>query len=211
MLLQSRSKCNLFYGREACNVKPPNIDVAILLGARVLVDVTATGDINGVTAAKRSCSFVRQSAGRPPHLPAPGMAWNLLEEGSRLLRRGRSNAPLRSSYMQPKPQHRDRVWTPSLGPQEKPQCLLLSSGILLDVLMRTSAHRFLQTTPHTCDTSCAVRGTTLTITRDTHAPSVRTASKIKKHGCVRVTAKHPLAITSQASPQAAPAALQATG
>ncbi|RNC41305.1 hypothetical protein TcCL_NonESM09148 [Trypanosoma cruzi] len=69
-----------FYGREACNVELPNIDVAILLGGRVLVNVTATGDINGVTAAKRSCSSVRQSAGRPPHLPAPGMAWNLLGE-----------------------------------------------------------------------------------------------------------------------------------
>ncbi|KAF8279850.1 hypothetical protein TcBrA4_0100080 [Trypanosoma cruzi] len=68
-----------FYRREACNVKPPNNDVAILLGARVLVDVTATGDVNGVTAAKRSCSSVRQSAGRPPHLPAPGMAWDTLE------------------------------------------------------------------------------------------------------------------------------------
>ncbi|KAF5216713.1 hypothetical protein ECC02_010482 [Trypanosoma cruzi] len=211
MPLQSRSKCNLFYGREACNVKPPNIDVAILLGTRVLVEFTATGDINGVTAAKRSCSFVRQPAGRPLHLPAPGMAWNLLEEGSRLLRRARSNALLRSSYMQPEPQHRDKVRTPSLGPQEKPQCLLLSSGILLDVLMRRSTHRLLQTTPYNCDTSCAVRGTTLTTTGAAHAPSVRTASKRKKHGCVRVTAKHPLAITSQASPQAAPAALQATG
>ncbi|RNF01408.1 hypothetical protein TcG_11466 [Trypanosoma cruzi] len=73
MPLQSRSKCNLFYGREACNFKLPNSDAAILLGARVLVDVTATGDINGVTAAKRSCSFFRQSAGRPPQLPAPGI------------------------------------------------------------------------------------------------------------------------------------------
>ncbi|RNC52996.1 hypothetical protein TcCL_ESM09718 [Trypanosoma cruzi] len=119
MLLPSRSKCNLFYGREACNVKLPNIDVAILLGARVLVDVTATGDINGAIAAKRSCSFVRQPAGRPPHLPAPGMAWNLLEGWSRLLlRRARSNALLRSSYMQPEPQHRDKVWTPSPGPGE---------------------------------------------------------------------------------------------
>ncbi|KAF8290607.1 hypothetical protein TcBrA4_0121260 [Trypanosoma cruzi] len=45
------------------------MDVAILLGARVPVDVTATGDINGVAAAKRSCSSDRQSAGRPPHLP----------------------------------------------------------------------------------------------------------------------------------------------
>ncbi|RNC40859.1 hypothetical protein TcCL_NonESM09617 [Trypanosoma cruzi] len=67
-----------FYGREACNVKLPNIVEAILLGGRALVNVTATGDINGVTAAKRSCSSVRQSAGRPPHLPAPGMAWNLI-------------------------------------------------------------------------------------------------------------------------------------
>ncbi|RNC52845.1 hypothetical protein TcCL_ESM09871 [Trypanosoma cruzi] len=57
MLLQSRSKCNLFYGRQTCNVKPPNSDEAILLGARVLVDVTATGDINGVAAAKRSRRF----------------------------------------------------------------------------------------------------------------------------------------------------------
>ncbi|RNF02114.1 hypothetical protein TcG_11329 [Trypanosoma cruzi] len=117
MPLQSRSKCNIFYGREACNVKLPNSDAAILLGARVLVDVTATGDINGVTAAKRSCSFFRQSAGRPPQLPAPGMAWNPLEGWSRLgLRRARSNAPQRSSYMQPEPQHRDKVRTPSLGP-----------------------------------------------------------------------------------------------
>ncbi|KAF8299551.1 hypothetical protein TcYC6_0065120 [Trypanosoma cruzi] len=67
------AQCNLYYGREACNVKPPNSDEAILLGARVLVDVTATGDINEVTAAKQSCSFVRQSAGRPPHLPTPGI------------------------------------------------------------------------------------------------------------------------------------------
>ncbi|RNC38612.1 hypothetical protein TcCL_NonESM12122 [Trypanosoma cruzi] len=43
------------------------------------------------------------------------MAWNLLERWSRLgLRRARSNALLRSSYMQPKPQHRERVRTPSL-------------------------------------------------------------------------------------------------
>ncbi|RNC40226.1 hypothetical protein TcCL_NonESM10312 [Trypanosoma cruzi] len=99
-----------FYGREACNAKPPNSDAAILLGARVLVNVTATGDINGVTAAKRSCSFVRQPAGRPLQLPAPGMAWNLLEGWSRLgLRRARRNALLRSSYMQPEPQHRDKV------------------------------------------------------------------------------------------------------
>ncbi|KAF5218118.1 hypothetical protein ECC02_008986 [Trypanosoma cruzi] len=201
-----------FYKREACNVTLPNIDAAILLGARVLVDVTATGDINGVTAAKRSCSFVRQPAGRPLHLPTPGMAWNLLDGWSRLLlRRARSNAPQRSSYMQPEPQHRDKVWTPSPGPQEKPQCLLLSSGILLNVLMRTSVHRFLQTKPHICGTSCAVRGTTLTTTGVAHAPSVRTTSKIKRQGCVRVTAKHPLATTSHASPQAAPAALQATG
>ncbi|PWV19950.1 hypothetical protein C3747_8g373 [Trypanosoma cruzi] len=63
-----------------------------------------------MTAAKRSCSFVRQSAGRPPHLPTPGMAWNLLEGWSRLvLRRASSNAPQRSSYMQPEPQHRDKV------------------------------------------------------------------------------------------------------
>ncbi|KAF8300271.1 hypothetical protein TcYC6_0060640 [Trypanosoma cruzi] len=110
MLPQSRSKRNIFYGREACNVKLPNIDEAIHLGAMVLVDVTATGDINGVNAAKRSRSFVRQSAGRPPHLPAPSTAWNLLEGWSRLgLRRARSNALLHSRYAQPKPQHRDRV------------------------------------------------------------------------------------------------------
>ncbi|RNC34097.1 hypothetical protein TcCL_Unassigned03145 [Trypanosoma cruzi] len=105
-----------FYGREACNVKPPNIDAAILLGARVLLDVTATGDINGVTAAKRSCSIDRQPAGRPLHLPAPGMAWNLLEGWSRLgLRRARRNALLRSSYMQPEPQHRERGMDPIAG------------------------------------------------------------------------------------------------
>ncbi|KAF5217448.1 hypothetical protein ECC02_009705 [Trypanosoma cruzi] len=211
MPLQSRSKRNLFYKREACNVTLPNIDEAILLGARVLVDVTATGDINGVTAAKRSCSFVRQSAGRPLHLPTPGMARNLLEGWSRLrLRRARSNALLQSSCMQPKPQHRDKVRTPSPGPGEAavPPAF---TRVLVDVLMRTSAHRFLQTTPYTCDTSCAVRGTTLTTTGVVHAPSIRTKSEGKKQGCVSVTAKHPLAITSHASPQAAPAALQATG
>ncbi|RNE95471.1 hypothetical protein TcG_13385 [Trypanosoma cruzi] len=69
MLLQSHSRCNLFYGLEACNVELPNSDEAILLGVRVLVEFTATGDINGVTAAKRSCRFFQQSAGRPPHLP----------------------------------------------------------------------------------------------------------------------------------------------
>ncbi|RNC35853.1 hypothetical protein TcCL_Unassigned01228 [Trypanosoma cruzi] len=119
MPLQSRSRCNRFCGREACNVKLPNSDAATLLGARVRVDVTAACDINGVTAAKRSCSFFRQSAGGPSHLPAPGMAWNPLEGWSRLgLRRARSNALLRSSYMQPEPQHRDKVRTPSLGPGE---------------------------------------------------------------------------------------------
>ncbi|RNC52246.1 hypothetical protein TcCL_ESM10549 [Trypanosoma cruzi] len=107
--LPSHSKRNLFYGREACNVELPNSDAAIHLGARVLVDVTATGDINGVTAAKRPCSFVRQSAGRPLHLPTPGMAWNLLEGWSRLgLRRARSNAAQRSSYMQPEPGNASR-------------------------------------------------------------------------------------------------------
>ncbi|RNC41047.1 hypothetical protein TcCL_NonESM09419 [Trypanosoma cruzi] len=117
MPLQSRSKCNRFYGREACNVKPPNSDAATLLGGRVRLDVTAAWDINGVTAAKRSCSFARQSAGRPLHLPAPGMAWNPLDGWSRLgLRRARSNALLRSSYMQPEPQQRDKVRTPSPGP-----------------------------------------------------------------------------------------------
>ncbi|EAN84386.1 hypothetical protein TcCL_Unassigned00949 [Trypanosoma cruzi] len=73
MQLQSRSRCNLFYGREACNVKLPNSDAATLLGATVRVDVTAACDINGVSAAKRSRSFVRHSAGRPLHLPAPGI------------------------------------------------------------------------------------------------------------------------------------------
>ncbi|EAN90490.1 hypothetical protein Tc00.1047053506703.120 [Trypanosoma cruzi] len=76
--------------------------------------------------------------------------------------------------------------------QERPQCLLLSSGILLDVLMRTSVHRFLQTTPYTCGASCAVGGTTLTTTGVVHAPSVRTTFSMKRQGCVRVTAKHPL-------------------
>ncbi|RNC52771.1 hypothetical protein TcCL_ESM09960 [Trypanosoma cruzi] len=86
-----------FYGREACDVKLPNSDLSILLGTGILVDVTATGGINGMTAAKRSCSSVRQSAGRPLHLPAPGMARNPLEGWSRLgLRRARSNALLHS-------------------------------------------------------------------------------------------------------------------
>ncbi|RNC53021.1 hypothetical protein TcCL_ESM09683, partial [Trypanosoma cruzi] len=107
--LPSHSKRNIFSGREACNVTLPNSDVAIHLGARVLVDVTATGDINGMTAAKRSCSFVQQSAGRPLHLPAPGMARNLLEGWSRLLpRRARRNAAQRSSYMQPEPSNATR-------------------------------------------------------------------------------------------------------
>ncbi|EAO00065.1 hypothetical protein Tc00.1047053511183.610 [Trypanosoma cruzi] len=75
--------------------------------------------------------------------------------------------------------------------QEKPQCLLLSSGILVDVLMRTSAHRFLQTKPYTCGTSCAVRGTTLTTTGVVHAPSVRTASSMKKAGMRQGDSKAP--------------------
>ncbi|RNF04326.1 hypothetical protein TcG_10964 [Trypanosoma cruzi] len=83
--------------------------------------------------------------------------------------------------MQPEPQHRDKVRLHRWG-QEESQCLLLSSGILVDVLMRTSAHRFLQTTPYTCGTSCAVRGTTLTTTGVAHAPSVRAASSMKKTG-----------------------------
>ncbi|RNC52285.1 hypothetical protein TcCL_ESM10506 [Trypanosoma cruzi] len=211
MPLQPRSKCNLFYGREACNVTLPNSDVAILLGTRVLVEFTATGDINGVTAAKRSCSFVRQPAGRP--LQLPHRAWRGTSS--------RGGVVLVSVVLAATPCCGVPTCNQSLstatrcGPhrwgQEKPQCLLLSSGILLDVLMRRSTHRLLQMKPHTCDTSCAVRGTTLTTTGAAHAPSVRTTSKRKKHGCVRVTAKHPLAITSHASPQAAPAALQATG
>ncbi|RNC53480.1 hypothetical protein TcCL_ESM09184 [Trypanosoma cruzi] len=73
MLLPSRSKCNIFYGREACNVKLPNSDVAILLGARVLVDVTATGGINGVVAAKRSCSF--SDSPQAYRFTSPHRAW----------------------------------------------------------------------------------------------------------------------------------------
>ncbi|RNF14631.1 hypothetical protein TcG_07537 [Trypanosoma cruzi] len=110
MPLQSRSKCNLFYGREACNVKPPNMDVAILLGARVLANATATGDINGVAAAKRPCSFFRQSAGRPPHLPAPGIgvepSRGVESSWSPLCSRQR---PAAEFLYATKAQHRDKV------------------------------------------------------------------------------------------------------
>ncbi|RNF23052.1 RNaseH [Trypanosoma cruzi] len=82
------------------------------------------GDINGAIAAKRSCSFVRQSAGRPPHLPAPGMAWKTLEGWSRLgLRRARSNALLRSSYTQPKPSTATRC-----GPHRRGPWILATDG-----------------------------------------------------------------------------------
>ncbi|RNC47652.1 hypothetical protein TcCL_NonESM02417 [Trypanosoma cruzi] len=62
-----------FYGHEARNVTLPISDVAILLGARVLVDVTAMGDINGVTAAKRSRTF--SDSLQADRLTSPHRAW----------------------------------------------------------------------------------------------------------------------------------------
>ncbi|RNC53712.1 hypothetical protein TcCL_ESM08922 [Trypanosoma cruzi] len=75
-------------------------------------------------------------------------------------------------------QHRDKVQRHRRG-REMPQRLLLSSGILVDALMRASAHCFFQTTLHTRDVSCAVKETSLTTTGVAHAPSVRTTSSRK--------------------------------
>ncbi|EKF29276.1 hypothetical protein MOQ_006949 [Trypanosoma cruzi marinkellei] len=95
--------------------------------------------------------------------------------------------------------------------QEKPQCLLLSHGSAVDALMRTGTHRSLQTTPHTGNASGAPRGASPTTTGDAHTPSARTASS-RKQGYVRMRAKYThWQFTSQASPQTAPAALQAAG
>ncbi|RNC53027.1 hypothetical protein TcCL_ESM09674 [Trypanosoma cruzi] len=75
--------------------------------------------------------------------------------------------------------------------QKKPQCLMLSSQSVDDAWMRMVTHRFLQTTPHTRDASCALRHASLTIARDAHAPSVRNKSS-RNEGHVRLTARHPL-------------------
>ncbi|RNC55304.1 hypothetical protein TcCL_ESM07218 [Trypanosoma cruzi] len=182
MLLTSRSKCNIFHGRETCNVKPPNSDEAILLGARVLVDVTATGDINGVTAAKRSCSF--SDSLQADRRTSPHRAWRgtLSRGGVTLVSVVLAATPCCGVHIYNQSPTPRQGATPLLGAQEKPQCLLLSSGIFVDALLRTSAHCFFQTTLHTRDASCAVRGTTITTTGVAHAPSVRTTSSRKKAG-----------------------------
>ncbi|KAF5222400.1 hypothetical protein ECC02_004431 [Trypanosoma cruzi] len=77
--------------------------------------------------------------------------------------------------------------------QEKPQCLLLSHGSVVGALMRTGTHRSLQTTLHTCNASCAPRGTSPTTPGDAHTPPARTASS-RKQGYVRMRAGHPPAI-----------------
>ncbi|EKF29459.1 hypothetical protein MOQ_006757 [Trypanosoma cruzi marinkellei] len=73
--------------------------------------------------------------------------------------------------------------------QNKPQCIMLSSESVDDAWMRMGTHRFLQTTPHTRDASCALRHASLTITRDAHALSVREKSS-RNEGYVRLTAGH---------------------
>ncbi|RNC32247.1 hypothetical protein TcCL_Unassigned05160 [Trypanosoma cruzi] len=64
--------------------------------------------------------------------------------------------------------------------QKKPQCLLLPSQSVDDAWMRMVTHRYLQTTPHTRDASCALRHAALTITRDAHAASVRNKSSMNE-------------------------------
>ncbi|RNC42872.1 hypothetical protein TcCL_NonESM07492 [Trypanosoma cruzi] len=66
---------------------------------------------------------------------------------------------------------------------------MLSSQSVDDAWMRMVTHRFLQTTPHTRDASCALRNASLTITRDAHAPSVRNKSSGNEE-YVRLTARH---------------------
>ncbi|ESS63639.1 hypothetical protein TCDM_08524 [Trypanosoma cruzi Dm28c] len=130
------------------------------------------GEAGGEASVKQNCRamFMAPATGRPSSSVAHGSAHT-------------------TPFLQPN--------TPSnafaVQHQEQPQCLLLSHGHVVGALVRTGTHRSLQTTLHTCNASCAPRGTSPTTPGDAHTPPARTASSMKQ-GYVRTRAGHPPAI-----------------
>ncbi|EKG00699.1 hypothetical protein TCSYLVIO_008341 [Trypanosoma cruzi] len=118
------------------------------------------GNTSGTMPSTHREPTANATRGKWGHNQRPSSGWTSRQSAFRLKAAGTvfsarvfSCAKVKAPFLQPNAPSKEFT----VQRQKKTQCPLLSHGSVVDALMRTVTHRFLQTKLHTCNASCALR------------------------------------------------------